>query len=339
MTNPAEPRRLGSSGPAVSALGMGTWAIGGPFFAGPDWGHYPPGQALGWGDVDDTQSAHAIHCALDLGITFFDTADAYGAGHAERVLGRALGARRQDVVIASKFGHVHDQDRRELVATDTSPDYIRRACEASLARLGTDWIDLYQLHCGDLPIDRIAEVAGALDRLCEDGLIRSYGWSTDDPERATAFAARTAGVAIQLQMNVLEDTPEMLAVCRARGLAGIIRSPLATGFLTGKFTADTRLAANDIRCKPPAWLPYFQPGGGATPEWLAVLESLREVLTSGGRTLAQGALAWIWARDPGTIPIPGARSEAQVRDNAGALAKGALEPEQLAEIDRLLGRG
>ncbi len=339
MQSSLELRRLGSHGPQVSPLGMGTWAIGGPFFAGPEWGHYPPGQALGWGDVDDAQSERAIHCALEAGITLFDTADAYGTGHAEEVLGRALHKRRSEVVVATKFGHTQDQARRQLVGTDVSAGYIRRACEASLERLRTGWIDLYQLHLGDLPIEQAIEVAGVLERLRDDGLIRFYAWSTDDPERAAAFGARTDAVAIQHDMNVLADAPRMLEACRAQGMASINRSPLATGFLTGKFTAESRLAENDLRHRPPAWLRYFRAGGAAAPEWLAVLDSLREILTSGGRTLAQGALAWIWARDPGTIPIPGARSEAQVRENAGAMAFGPLEPRQLSEIDRLLGRG
>lgn len=332
-------RRLGPSGPLVSPLGLGTWAIGGPFSAGPAWGYYPPGQALGWGEADDAASERAIHCALEAGITLFDTSDAYGAGHAEEVLGRALAGRRPEAVIATKFGHLHDSARRELVGTDVSPGYVRRACEASLRRLGTDWIDLYQLHVGDLTVEQAIEIAGTLDRLCDAGLIRSYGWSTDDPVRAAKFGAATRAAAIQHDLNLLEDAPEMLAVCRAQGLASINRSPLASGFLTGKFTAGTRLATDDLRHSPPEWLRYFKPGGGASPEWLSVLDSLREILTSDGRSLAQGALAWIWARDPGAIPIPGGRSEAQVRENAGALAFGALAPRDLEEIDRLLGRG
>src|SRR5690606_7649156 len=138
---------LGRSGVEISALGMGCWAIGGPFF-GPD------GQPYGWGEVDDAESTRAIHAALDAGVTFFDTADVYGAGHSERVLGAALKGKREKAVIATKWGNLFTEGTRIMDGLDASPSYCRSACEASLKRLGVDVIDLYQFHLNDFPVDQ-----------------------------------------------------------------------------------------------------------------------------------------------------------------------------------------
>ncbi|WP_151482715.1 aldo/keto reductase [Streptomyces albicerus] len=324
-------RTLGRSGIEVSALGFGCWAIGG------EW-QTPDGQPLGWGKVDDDESVRAVRCALDLGVTFFDTADAYGTGHSERVLARALGKRRADVVVATKWGNVFDEERRLLTGTDDSPAHARRALTASLRRLATDHIDLYQLHISDADPDRAAQLRDACEEFVREGLVRAYAWSTDDPERAAVFAQGPHCAAVQHRLNVLQDAPEMLALCEELGLASINRSPLAMGLLTGKRAPDQSLEAGDIRSRPPAWLPGFGDGGGADPEWLARVDALRSVLTSDRRTLAQGALAWLWARSPHTVPIPGFRSVAQAEENAGALAQGPLTAEQLTEIDGILGR-
>src|SRR5512138_293769 len=138
-------RRLGRSGIEVSAMGLGCWAIGGPFWAG----ELP----LGWGEVDDKESINAIHAALDLGVTFFDTANVYGAGHSECVLGQALEGRRAHAVIATKFNAIFDETTRQVTGADTSPAGIRKACEDSLRRLNTDYIDLYQFHDNGFPAD------------------------------------------------------------------------------------------------------------------------------------------------------------------------------------------
>jgi aryl-alcohol dehydrogenase-like predicted oxidoreductase len=160
-------RDLGRSGNEVSEIGFGCWAIGGPFTL--------EGRPDGWGMVDDDESVAAVRRALELGITFFDTADVYGAGHSERVLGRALAGHRDGVVIATKFGYTFDPDQRAITGQDATPAYIHRACRASLRRLGTEWIDLYQLHLGDLPIAQAQEMAGTLEELVADGLIRASG--------------------------------------------------------------------------------------------------------------------------------------------------------------------
>ncbi|WP_405873436.1 MULTISPECIES: aldo/keto reductase [unclassified Streptomyces] len=324
-------RTLGRSGIGVSALGFGCWAIGG------EWQN-TEGQPLGWGKVDDEESVRAIHRALDLGVTFFDTADTYGAGHSERVLGRALGKRRDDVVVATKWGNVFDEETRTLTGSDDSPEYARRALTASLARLGTDHVDLYQLHLSDLDLEQAAQLRDACEEFVREGLIRAYAWSTDDPARAAVFAEGEHCAAVQHSVNVLEDTPEMFALCEELGLASINRSPLAMGLLGGRRRPGQALEAGDVRSRPPAWLGGFVGGTGADEEWFARVESLREILTSDGRTLAQGALGWLWARSPRTVPIPGFRSVEQAEQNAGAIAKGPLTAAQLAEVDRVLGR-
>lgn len=200
------------------------------------------GQPLGWGTVDDEESVRAVHRALDLGVTFFDTADTYGAGHSERVLGRALAKRRDQAVVATKRGNVFDEHTRTLTGTDDSPGYVRRALTASLRRLGTDHVDLYQLHLSDADPARAAELRDVCEELVTEGLIRSYGWSTDDPARAAVFAEGRHCTAVQHALNVLQDAPELLGTAHSLGLAAVNRSPLAMGLLGG------RRAAGGGRC-------------------------------------------------------------------------------------------
>ncbi|MFC8126371.1 aldo/keto reductase [Streptomyces sp. NPDC057302] len=323
-------RTLGRSGIEVSALGLGCWAIGG------EWSG-PGGEPLGWGAVDDEESVRAIRRAVDLGVNFFDTADNYGTGHSERILGRALGARRDDVVIATKWGNLFDEEKRTALGiADDSVAYARRALTASLKRLGTDHVDLYQLHIADGDLERAAQLRDACEEFVREGLIRAYGWSTDDTQRAAVFAEGPHCAAVQYRCNVLQDAPEMVALCAELGLASVLRSPLAMGLLTGKYVAGRAPVAGDIRSAPPAWLPGFGTGGGADPEWLGRVDAVRSVLTGGGRSLAQGALAWLWARSPQAVPVPGFRTVAQVEENVGALEHGALTEGELAEVERIL---
>jgi aryl-alcohol dehydrogenase-like predicted oxidoreductase len=323
-------RTLGRSGIEVSALGVGCWAIGGLLWQG--------AQPLGWGEVDDEESIRALRRALELGVTFFDTADVYGAGHSERVLARAFAGHRDEVVIATKWGNTFDEASRQLTGTDATPEYLRSAVEGSLRRLGTDHIDLYQLHLNDLPIPRALALVETLEALVAAGKIRSYGWSTDFADRASSIAAAGPHVtAIQHAMSVLEDSPDVLDVVEKHDLASINRGPLAMGLLTGKFTRSSTLAPDDVRGIAPDWLAFFQDGRPA-PEWLDRVAAVRDALTSDGRTLAQGALGWLWARSDRTIPIPGCRTVAQVEENAGALAKGPLSPDAAAAVTALLTR-
>ena len=181
----------------------------------------------------------------------------------------------------------------------------------------------------------IEGLAGALEDLRTARLIRAYGWSTDDPDCARVVAALPNCVAVQHTLNLFEDAPALLDLCSANGLASINRSPLAMGVLSGKFSADTHVSADDVRGAGHSWVPYFD-RGRPKRSFLDQLASVREILTSEGRTLAQGALAWIWACSTQTVPIPGFKSVGQVEENAGALSFGPLKMEQMHEIDGLL---
>lgn len=323
-TTTAFYRPLGRSGLQVSALGLGCWAIGGVW-------QFLDIQA-GWGEIDDAESIRAIHRALDLGVNFFDTAANYGTGHSERILARALAGRRNQVVIATKFGFNVDEAAKHVTRYDGDPvKHVRAECEASLRRLNTDVIDLYQLHVWDYPLEQVPDMVAALEGLVADGKIRAYGWSTDSVEGARLFAQGQHCVAIQHDLNVMKDAPDMLALCREQGVASVNRSPLARGALTGKYGKDTIFAQNDVRSDTWSHETFFAPT-------LDRLDAIRDILTSEGRTLAQGALAWIWARSEQTIPIPGFKTVAQVEDNAGAMHLGPLTPAQVAEINGLLGR-
>ncbi|MEV5967917.1 aldo/keto reductase [Kribbella sp. NPDC051952] len=322
-----EKRRLGRVGIEVSPLGFGCWAIGGPFSD-------EAGKPLGWGEVDDKESVQAIRRAIDLGVTFFDTADVYGAGHSERVLGKALEGRRDQVVIASKWGNTFDETARVMQEQDGSPEYVHKAVRASLDRLGTDYLDLYQLH-----FDTTDEIAQPLREACEDlvreGLIRSYAWSTDTVHSAELFAEGKHCSAVQHEASVLHDAPEMFALCERADLASVNRTPLGMGIL-GRRDASRPATGADIRTLPPSWLRFFAEGGTPAPEWWDKVSAVRDVLESDGRTLAQGALAWLWARSPRTVPIPGFRTVAQAEENAGAMAFGPLSDSQLTEIAKLI---
>jgi aryl-alcohol dehydrogenase-like predicted oxidoreductase len=323
-------RRLGRSGIVVSPMGMGCWAIGGPFWEGET--------PLGWGEVDDEESVRAIHAALNLGITLFDTANVYGAGHSERVLGQALAGMRSKAVIATKFNAVFDETSRKVTGSDASPEGIRKACEDSLRRLNTDYIDLYQFHDNGFPAEKAGPVRDTLEMLVKEGKIRAYGWSTDFPERAEVFAQGPKCAAIQLQLNVLDDNPRVIDLCEKHDLAALNRGPLAMGLLTDKYTIETKPSSDDVRGKKsPEWMKYFK-DGKPNPEWLGKREAVREILRSQGRSVAQGALAWLWGRSQKTLPIPGFRTAEQVKENAGAMQFGPLNTDQMKEIDRLLER-
>ncbi len=321
-----EARRLGRSGIEVSALGMGCWAIGGPWSILREDGPSP----AGWGQVDDAESIRTVRAALDAGITFFDTAANYGCGHSERILGKALGDRRKNVVIATKFGHIIDEEAKIMRGDDDAiVANLRTDCESSLRRLDTDYIDLYQLHAGSLDPMKAVPVREALEDLVTEGKIRAYGWSTDHVDRAEVFAAGERCASIQFSLNAFNDNADMVALCEKSDLACVNKKPLASGFLTGKFTARTTFAEDDFRSAIDFARPQFD-------GMLKLAEGLREILASGGRTMAQGALAWIWARSDRTIPIPGARTEAQVRENADALRYGPLSLQELDEANGIV---
>lgn len=307
----------------VPPLGIGTWAMGGPFSS-------PTGEPVGWGPADDVESVKALQRSFELGVRLFDTADVYGCGHSEMLVGKAFASMRDEVVIATKWGCRFDVATRRMIDHDGSVEYLRRAVEGSLRRLGTDRIDVYQLHIGDLGLEEAAPLRDECEALVTAGKIRSYGWSTDDPERARFFAAGEHGVAAQADINVLFDNPAMY---EGADFAVLCRRPLAMGLLARETFTD--LPADDVRVTNPSWLRFFV-DGRPSPEFLKAREAIRDVLTSGGRTLVQGALAWFWARSPQLIPIPGIRTVAQVEENAAALSFGPLSPAELAQVESVL---
>ena len=311
-------RLLGRSEVAVSAIGMGCWAIGSD-----------------WGAVDDTESVRALQRALDLGVTFFDTSNAYGGGRSEHLIGQALADRRGQAVIATKFGYIVNERTGRINRNDASPEAIRRTCEDALRRLNTDYIDLFQFHLGSYPIKDAGEVRETLEALVAEGKIRFYGWSTDDPKRARFFAEGFHCAAVQYELNLFNDNVPMLAVCDECNLASINRSPLAMGLLTGKYKADAQFPANDVR-RASRWWDYFQ--RDKMPALLQKLDAVRDILTSDGRTLAQGVLGWLLARSERAIPIPGFKTVTQVEENVGTLRFGPLTAAQMQEIERLLAR-
>lgn len=320
-------RTLGRAGIKVSALGLGCWAIGGPFIFN--------GMADGWGNVNDNESVNALHRAFDLGINFLDTADAYGVGHSEEVIGKAIAGKRNGIVIATKFGYFGNEATKTLHGVNVATDYIERACDASLKRLNTDYIDVYLLHEWNLPISCVEPICNTLDKLVEKGKIRTYGWSTDLVDGAKLFAERANCSVIEHNLNIFGDAPQLVEFCENNNLASINRSPLAMGFLSGKFNTDSLLSRDDVRGAGHSWIPYFK-DAKPVPEFLKMLDSVKEILTSNGRTLAQGALAWIWGKSGHTIPIPGFKTIKQVEENAKALDFGPLPQEQMDEIDQIL---
>ena len=319
-------RRLGRSNVQVSAMGLGCWPMGGP------WTY--DNEPAGYGKADDAESIRAIHYALDAGINFFDTAANYGCGHSERVLGQAIAGCRDKVILATKFGYVIDEERRIVTRNDENVvSRIRQECEDSLRRLKTDYIDLYQFHKDDYDPDKAAEVRDFLEKLVEEGKIRWYGWSTVNPEGARVFAQGQHCTAIQHWMNMGTDMPDMLAVCDQYDQASINRSPLGSGNMTGKFDSDTVFPKDDWRS---TW--------DMRAEWPTQrrqrIEAVRRFFAEAGdaRTQAQIALAWLWTRSDRTIPIPGFRSVAQVKENIRAIDRGLLSHEQMKKIDEIFER-
>jgi aryl-alcohol dehydrogenase-like predicted oxidoreductase len=334
MTTPLT-RTLGRSGIQVSALGLGCWAIGGPWTFN--------GAPAGWSRVSDDESLRALRRAMELGVTLFDTAANYGAGRSERLLGEAVKGRRDKVVIATKFGYQVDEDAGAVLHYDGEENdsdvasRLRADLAASLRRLDTDYIDVYQLHVWGLSLERALAARDVLERLVAEGLIRTYGWSTDRVDAVETFSTSRGCAVVQQGLSVLDDSgAELLALCERLDLASIVRSPLGLGLLTGKFSRASAFAADDHRHSV-QWHPGFR-DGRPTAEWLERLTSIRDVLTDRGHTLAQGALAWLWARSPNTIPIPGFKTVDQVAENCGALARGPLTPEQMSQVERILGR-
>ncbi len=285
---------------------------------------------MGYGSVNDTESLQALECALEMDVRFFDVAGVYGCGHAERLLGQAI-AQYPDVKIAAKFGYTFDETTRVITGTDISAQGIRLALEQSLKRLGRDFIDLYQLHLFDLPLDQALAVAGVLDELVTDGLIRAYGWCNEQPETVEAFQRGSHASVVPILLNVLEGNAALPALCSALDLGVIVRRPLGMGLLSGKFQKGHQFAENDMRTRF-----KWNLESGKQAKQLAQLEAIKELLMTGGRSLVQGALGWLWAIHPQLVPIPGFKTVAQVKENLEALQFGTLPQTAMHEIKRIL---
>jgi aryl-alcohol dehydrogenase-like predicted oxidoreductase len=314
--------------PEKPTLGLGCWAIGGPFYA--------EGRAVGWGEVDDTVSKAAIAAALEHGIMHFDTAQAYGCGHSEVVLGAALKA-HPGVAIATKIGLGIDTQTKELTGPLTDPAVIRATIDASRKRLGRDRIDMVLHHNNELPVADARPTFDMLAELYEQGIVAAYGWSTDFPDSMRAFADYPGFTAVEHAMNVFRPATDMVSATEDANKLSLIRSPLAMGVLGGKYDATTQFSKNEIRGSNPGWQDYFK-DGKITDHYLGQLNAVREILTSDGRSLAQGAIAWLWAQTPNAMPIPGFRTPEQVHDLCGALDHGPLTPTQMTEVEGILDR-
>ncbi|MGD1066599.1 MAG: aldo/keto reductase, partial [Vulcanimicrobiaceae bacterium] len=286
---------------------------------------------FGWG-LDETASAQVVAATLDAGITLFDTADVYGKTLSEEYLGKALGARRKDVVIATKFGSELDQTHQ-----GARPEYVHRAAEDSLRRLGTDVIDLYQLHRPD-PDVPIAETLGALDELVKAGKVREIGCSNFTVEQLTeAHAAVKPGsarfVSVQNEYSLVHRDPEagVLDFCAREGLAFLPYFPLASGLLTGKYRRG-QTAPTGTRLGGGAYMDFTRL---LTKQNLDLVERLIAFAEARHHTLLELAFAWLLAHHPVASVIAGATKVDQVRANAQA-AGWALSDADLAEIDALL---
>ena len=311
----------------VPRIGMGCWAIGGPFYDGD--------VPLGWGDVDDNESIRALEASFDAGVRYFDTAAGYGSGHSERLVGQVFGD-RDDVIISTKCGFTFDEASRQATGVVHDVAGILDGIDASRSRLRRDCIDLVFLHLNALPIDEAASVLEAFQHAQARGWIRSFGWSTDFPDRAAAWAGAVGYTAVQHSLNVFFNAPSLMAEIESQGLWSVNRSPLAMGILSGKDYANQDFS-KDIRANSLDWLEYFK-DGKITASFKKRLDAVRDLLTSNGRSLTQGALAWNWGLSPNTVPIPGARTAKQAIQNAQALAYGPLSESIMDEIESVLNR-
>jgi aryl-alcohol dehydrogenase-like predicted oxidoreductase len=295
-------RKLGKTDLTVSEIGFGAWAIGGAADAG--------GTPLGWGRANDEESLAAIRRARDLGVTFFDTADSYGYGRSESLLGIVLSRRREEVVIATKVGVVRDAGGR--ARKDFSREHISHAVDGSLKRLRTDYIDLYQLHNPTLDEAQRDDIHEAMDRLQEVGKIRYWGVSVTTPEEGIEIVNRGWGYALQVLYNVLNQAParELFPLAKEKGYGIIARVPLASGLLSGKFRQDTVFAKDDVRQN------FLTPK--RLEEVLPRVDEAKSIIGGTARSLAEGALRFVLAHDAISTTIPGMRNVRQVEMNVGA---------------------
>ncbi|MFD2369115.1 aldo/keto reductase [Brevibacillus sp. GCM10020057] len=313
-------RQLGKDGPMISVIGFGSWAIGGA-----NW-------EMSWGEQDDRVSMESVRAALDAGITFFDTAPVYGLGHAEELIGKALGKDRQRVVLATKCGYLWDEERR-LVKNGTYASIMREA-EASLRRLGTDTIDLYQMHYPDTDAQAPAEeTMRAMERLVQDGKVRYIGLCNYNiPLLEQSLAVRHVD-SLQPPYSILvpQAERELLPFCLERGIGVVAYSPLASGLLSGKYTYGSTFAETDWRSRHKAYT------GEALKRNIDRVEKLKSIAARLDITVAQLAIAYVLAHPALTSAIVGARRPDHVESILPA-ADVELDQETLAEIRAVAAR-
>ncbi|MEN0086854.1 MAG: aldo/keto reductase [Pseudomonadota bacterium] len=318
------------NGKTIPRIGIGTWVMGGEMY----WGTAP----VGWSNVSDSGSLEALSAAFDMGVRLIDSADIYGGGHSESIVGQAMAASdvpRDEFVVATKFGMAFEG--RQIDGEHVTLDAIRRACEASAKRLGVDRIDLYQFHLDDYEIEAAKSVFEALQTIRQEGMIDTFGWSTNAPASGAAFSHMDDFVGVQHDMNIFRRADDSLAATAEGDVLSIIRQPLAMGLLSGKYDASkVTFGDGDIRTGGAGWMIYFDEDGQPVPALLDMMEQLRAIISEDGRSLAQGALAWVLAAAPNTLPIPGCRNEKQVRDNMGVIEQGPLTQDQMARIDSVM---
>jgi aryl-alcohol dehydrogenase-like predicted oxidoreductase len=310
-----EQRTLGSQGLRVSAIGLGCM-----------------GMSQVYGPADEQESVATIQRALDLGVTFLDTADMYGPFSNERLVGRAIAGHRDEVVLATKFGNQHRLDG-SWVGINGRPEYVRSACDASLQRLGVDHVDLYYQH----RVDRLVPVEdtwGAMAELVEAGKVGHLGISEAAPATIRQANAVHPVTAVQSEYSLFTRDPEgeLLATVRELGIGFVAFSPLSRGLLSGRLTSPDEFAPDDLRRS----LPRFQ--GENFVRNLAVVEQLQRLADEQRATPSQLAIAWLLAQGDDIVPIPGAERRRYLEENVRALAV-RLTPKDLAAIEQVAARG